>query len=101
MKKSSTREKLRRALERALGAGVMAVIRLIGIADLIRAADNIRAVAGASAGSLFLLLFGVGPSMAVLVMGAAVGAVRVDLYGWLVCAGAGALVGVEATMVVG
>jgi YjbE family integral membrane protein len=81
------------------GTTVMEAIRVIIIADLIMSTDNILAVAGASAGSLFLLLFGLGLSIPIVVMGAAFIAILMERYGWLVYAGAGVLGEVAAKMV--
>jgi YjbE family integral membrane protein len=81
------------------GTTLMEAIRVIIIADLIMSTDNILAVAGASAGSLFLLLFGLGLSIPIVVMGAAFIAILMERYGWLVYAGAGVLGEVAAKMV--
>lgn len=81
------------------GAGLFEAIRIIIIADLIMSTDNILAVAGASEGSLFLLLFGLGLSIPIVVAGAAFIAVLMDRYGWIVYAGAGVLGEVAAKMI--
>jgi predicted tellurium resistance membrane protein TerC len=60
--------------------------------------DNILAVAGASEGSFFLLLFGLGLSIPIVVVGAAFIAVLMERFGWLVYAGAGVLGEVAAKM---
>ena len=61
--------------------------------------DNILAVAGASAGSLFLLIFGLGLSIPIVVVGASFIAVLMDRYGWLVFVGAGVLGEVSGKMI--
>ena len=81
------------------GTGLFEAIRIIIIADLIMSTDNILAAAGASEGSLFLLLFGLGLSIPMVVAGAAFIAVLMDRYGWIVCAGAGVLGEVAAKMI--
>jgi YjbE family integral membrane protein len=73
-------------------------IQVIIIADLIMSTDNILAVAGASEGSFFLLLFGLGLSIPIVVVGAAFIAVLMERFGWLVYAGAGVLGEVAAKM---
>ena len=62
--------------------------------------DNILAVAGASAGSFFLLLFGLGLSIPIVVIGAAFIAILMERYGWIVYAGAGVLGEVAAKMMI-
>jgi YjbE family integral membrane protein len=81
------------------GTGLFEAIRVIIIADLIMSTDNILAVAGASEGNLFLLLFGLGLSIPIVVAGAAFIAVLMDRYSWIVYAGAGVLGEVAAKMI--
>lgn len=66
-------------------------IRIIIIADLIMSTDNVLAVAAASEGSFFLLLFGLGLSIPIVVGGAAFIATLMNRYGWIVYVGAGIL----------
>ena len=73
---------------------------VIIVADLIMSTDNILAVAGASAGSFFLLLFGLGLSIPIVVAGAAFIAILMGRYGWLVYLGAGVLGEVAAKMMI-
>ncbi len=77
---------------------ILEAIQVIIIADLIMSTDNILAVAGASEGSFFLLLFGLGLSIPIVVAGAAFIAVLMERYGWIVYAGAGVLGEVAAKM---
>ncbi len=60
------------------------VIRIIIIADLIMSTDNVLAVSAASEGSFFLLLFGLGLSIPIVVWGAALIATLMNRYGWIV-----------------
>ena len=82
------------------GTTLLEAIRVIIIADLIMSTDNILAVAGASAGSFFLLLFGLGLSIPIVVIGAAFIAILMERYGWIVYAGAGVLGEVAAKMMI-
>ena len=80
------------------GTTLKEAIWVIIVADLIMSTDNILAVAGASEGSFFLLLFGLGLSIPIVVAGAAFIAVLMERYGWIVYAGAGVLGEVAAKM---
>ena len=75
-------------------------IWVIIVADLVMSTDNILAVAGASAGSFFLLLFGLGLSIPIVVAGAAFIAILMGRYGWLVYLGAAVLGEVAAKMMI-
>ena len=80
------------------GTTLKEAIWVIIVADLIMSTDNILAVAGASEGSFFLLLFGLGLSIPIVVAGAAFIAILMERYGWIVYAGAGVLGEVAAKM---
>jgi YjbE family integral membrane protein len=80
------------------GTTLLEAIRIIIIADLIMSTDNILAIAGASAGSFFLLLFGLGLSIPIVVMGAVFIATLMNRYGWIVYVGAGILGEVSGKM---
>ncbi len=73
------------------GTTVSEAIRIIIIADLVMSTDNVLAVAAASEGSFFLLLFGLGLSIPIVVWGAAFIAILMNRYGWIVYVGAGIL----------
>jgi YjbE family integral membrane protein len=73
------------------GTTVSEAIRIIIIADLVMSTDNVLAVAAASEGSFFLLLFGLGLSIPIVVWGAALIATLMNRYGWIVYVGAGIL----------
>jgi YjbE family integral membrane protein len=66
-------------------------IWLIILADLIMSTDNVLAVAGASEGNFFLLLFGLGLSIPIVVIGAVFVAMLMSRFGWLVFLGAAVL----------
>jgi YjbE family integral membrane protein len=77
---------------------LLGAIWIIIVADLIMSTDNILAVAGASQGNFFLLLFGLGLSIPIVVAGAAFIATLMNRFGWLVFVGAGILGEVSAKM---
>lgn len=66
-------------------------IWIIILADLIMSTDNVLAVAGASEGNFFLLLFGLGLSIPIVVVGAVFVAKLMSRFGWLVFVGAAVL----------
>ena len=82
------------------GTTLPEAIRIIILADLIMSTDNILAIAGASEGSLFLLIFGLGLSIPIVVGGAAFIATLMNRYGWIVYLGAGVLGEVAGKMIV-
>jgi YjbE family integral membrane protein len=77
---------------------LLGAIWIIIVADLIMSTDNILAVAGASQGNLFLLLFGLGLSIPIVVAGAAFIATLMNRFAWLVFVGAGILGEVSGKM---
>ena len=81
------------------GTTLVEAIWVIIVADLVMSTDNILAVAGASAGSFFLLLFGLGLSIPIVVAGAAFIAILMERYAWIVYVGAGVLGEVAAKMI--
>ena len=81
------------------GTTLPEAIRIIILADLIMSTDNILAIAGASQGSFFLLLFGLGLSIPIVVAGAAFIAALMNRYGWIVYLGAGVLGEVSGKMI--
>ena len=66
-------------------------IWIIVIADITMSTDNVLAVAGASKGNLFLLLFGLGLSIPFVVFTSTFLSMLMDRYPWLVYIGAGIL----------
>lgn len=81
------------------GTTLPEAIRVIILADLIMSTDNILAVAGAAEGSFFLLLFGLGLSIPIVVGGAAFIAALMNRYGWILYVGAGVLGEVSGKMI--
>lgn len=81
------------------GTTLPEAIRIIILADLIMSTDNILAIAGASEGNLFLLLFGLGLSIPIVVAGAAFIAALMNRYGWIIYVGAGILGEVSGKMI--
>ena len=75
-------------------------ISVIIVADLIMSIDNILAVAGASEGNAVLLIFGLGLSIPIVVIGATFIATLLGRYSWLVFLGAGILGEVAGKMAV-
>ena len=73
-------------------------IWIIILADLIMSTDNVLAVAGASEGNFFLLLFGLGLSIPIVVVGAVFVAQLMSRFGWLVFVGAAVLGEVSGKM---
>jgi YjbE family integral membrane protein len=86
------------------GTNLMEAIKIIIIADLIMSTDNVLAVAAASVidgrVNLPLLLFGLGLSMPILMIGAAFIATLMGKYPWLVQLGAGILGWISGEMLV-
>jgi YjbE family integral membrane protein len=81
-------------------ANLLEAIKIIVIADFIMSTDNILAVAAASHGSFFLLLFGLGLSIPIIMAGATFIAMLMGKYPWLVQLGAGILGWVSGEMLV-
>lgn len=81
------------------GATLPQALRIIIVADLIMSTDNILAIAGASEGSLLLVIFGLGLSIPIVVAGAALIAVLMSRFAWLTYLGAAILGEVAAKMI--
>jgi YjbE family integral membrane protein len=75
-------------------------IWVIVIADITMSTDNVLAVAGASKGNLFLLVFGLGLSIPFVVFTSTFLAMLMDKYPWLVYIGAGVLGRVGGEMMI-
>jgi len=75
-------------------------ITIIIVADLIMSIDNILAVAGASEGNALLLIFGLGLSIPIVVMGATFISTLLGQYSWLVFLGAAILGEVAGKMAI-
>jgi len=81
-------------------ATLLKAIRVIIIADLIMSTDNVLAIAGASEGNSFLMVFGLGLSIPIVIAGAALIAALMNRYGWIVYIGAAILGEVAGKMIV-
>ena len=77
---------------------VWQAIWIIILADLIMSTDNVLAVAGASEGNFYLLLFGLGLSIPIVVIGAVFVSMLMSRFGWLVLLGAAVLGEVSGKM---
>ena len=80
-------------------ATLIKAIRIIILADLIMSTDNILAIAGASEGSSFLVFFGLGLSIPIVVLGATFIAIVMKHCRWIIYLGAGILGEVAAKMI--
>jgi YjbE family integral membrane protein len=75
-------------------------VRIIVIADITMALDNMLAVAGASHGNLFLLLFGLGLSIPLVIFTSNLLSMLMDKYPIIIYLGAGILGKVGAEMII-
>jgi YjbE family integral membrane protein len=82
------------------GTTLFEAIKIIALADFIMSTDNMLAVAAASRGSFFLLMFGLGLSIPIIMAGSALVARLMQRYKWLVALGAGILGWVAGEMMV-
>ena len=82
------------------GTTLAQAIRIIALADFIMSTDNMLAVAAASHGSFFLLMFGLGLSIPIIMAGSALVARLMHRHKWLVALGAGILGWVAGEMIV-
>ncbi len=80
--------------------GLMSAVRIIVVADLIMSIDNVLAVAGASKGNMFLLLFGLGTSIPLVVGTSTLLSMLMDKYPIIVTIGAAVLGKVAGEMVI-
>lgn len=81
-------------------AGLISAVRIILIADLIMSIDNVLAVAGASGGNMFLLLFGLGTSIPLVIGTSALLSMLMDKYPIIITIGAAVLGKVAGEMVI-
>jgi predicted tellurium resistance membrane protein TerC len=70
------------------------------IADVVMSLDNVIAVAGAAAGDLGLVLFGIGLSIPIVVFASGVLAALMNRYGWIVLLAGGVLGEVAGKMLI-
>jgi len=81
-------------------ANLWQAIKIIVLADFIMSVDNMLAVAAASKGSFFLLMFGLGLSIPIIMFCSALVAKLMNKYPWLVLLGAAILGWVAGEMIV-
>ncbi len=79
-------------------AGLMHAVKIICIADLIMSTDNVLAVAGASNGNLFLLIFGLGMSIPIVVGTSTLLSLLMDTYPVIIYIGSAVLGKVSGEM---
>ena len=82
-------------------SGLMEAVKIIILADFVMSVDNMLAVAAASHGSFFLLMFGLGLSIPIILFCSAMVAKMMNKWPWLVYVGAGILGWVAGEMIVG
>ena len=78
---------------------ILQAVKTIVIADLVMSTDNVLAIAGASKGNLFLLLFGLGLSIPLVVGGSTLLSYFMDRFPWILTIGAGVLGWVGGEMI--
>ena len=81
-------------------AGLWQAVRIIVVADLIMSIDNVLAVAGASKGNMFLLLFGLGTSIPLVVGTSTLLSMLMDRYPIIITIGAAVLGKVAGEMII-
>ena len=78
---------------------ILQALWVIVVADLTMSVDNVLAVAGASKGNLFLLLFGLGLSIPFVVLTSSLLSLLMDKYPFIIYVGAGVLGKVGGEMI--
>jgi YjbE family integral membrane protein len=81
-------------------AGLWQAIKVILIADLVMSIDNVLAIAGASKGNMFLLLFGLGTSIPLVVGTSTLLSMLMDKYPIIIVIGAAILGKVGGEMMI-
>jgi YjbE family integral membrane protein len=81
-------------------SGLLEAVKIIILADFIMSTDNMLAVAAASHGDFFLLMFGLGLSIPIIMFCSALVAMLMNKYPWLVLLGGGILGWVAGEMIV-
>jgi YjbE family integral membrane protein len=81
-------------------SGLFEAVKIIVMADIIMSLDNMLAVGAASHGSFFLLMFGLGLSIPIILFCSALVAVMMNKWPWLVYVGGGILGWVAGEMIV-
>lgn len=80
--------------------GLWQAVKIIIIADLIMSIDNVLAIAGASKGNMFLLLFGLGTSIPLVVGTSTLLSMLMDKYPIIITIGAAVLGKVGGEMII-
>ncbi|SFJ07425.1 TerC family protein [Thermoflavimicrobium dichotomicum] len=75
----------------SIGNNMRSAIKTIIIADVVMSLDNVLAVAGAAHGSIFLVLFGLGLSIPIIMWGSKLIASIMDKFPWIVYLGSAIL----------
>jgi predicted tellurium resistance membrane protein TerC len=81
-------------------AGLWQAVKVILIADLVMSIDNVLAIAGASKGNMFLLLFGLGTSIPLVVGTSTLLSMLMDKYPIIIVIGAAILGKVGGEMMI-
>jgi len=81
-------------------SSIWQAVRVILIADLIMSIDNVLAIAGAASGNMFLIIFGLGTSIPLVVGTSALLTILMDRYPIIVTIGAGVLGKVAGEMII-
>ncbi len=81
-------------------SGLFDAVKIIVMADMIMSLDNMLAVGAASHGSFFLLMFGLGLSIPIILFCSALVAMMMNKWPWLVYVGGGILGWVAGEMIV-
>lgn len=84
---------------RQSATSILQALWVIVVADLTMSVDNVLAVAGASKGNLFLLLFGLGLSIPFVVLTSSLLSLLMDKYPFILYVGAGVLGKVGGEMI--
>src|SRR2546428_308886 len=83
------------------GGSLWEAIWIIVLADAIMSLDNVLAVAAAAHGDLFLVTFGIGLSLPIVVWGSSLLAVLMNRFVWIIWVGGGILGYVAGEMILG
>jgi YjbE family integral membrane protein len=81
------------------GGSLWEAVGIIVLADAIMSLDNVLAVAAAAHGDLFLVVFGIGLSLPIVVWGSGLLAVLMNRFAWIIWVGGGILGYVAGEMI--
>jgi YjbE family integral membrane protein len=81
------------------GTTMLEAIWIIIVADVVMSLDNVIGVAGAAEGDLFLVAFGIGLSIPIVVWGSGVLATLMNRYPWIILVAGGILGEVAGKMI--